>query len=294
MRATCYKTLLAVISVLVFALVYSSFSAFHVFAAPPAAGLLSPDADCDYDERTPTSIFCCWTESATEPFGIKFCQTCEGDGDCGAVYPVYPELEQPPTPPSPGPGAPLGSIKEGGVLPELQQTLPSPPTPPVGGISEQPPLFGRNVPLQGGVFGQPATTTTPIPTPSPFGQIAPEGQVQLPPATTLGEGGEQAQSRTFSPTGYCVPFNKITCVPCDPGLPGAGCIPQSEWPPASTTGEEIPQAQLPSEEEEGEEEQPPGTLSRPPIGGMPPEAQIAPKGDAGTQPQIQDDGAAEE
>jgi hypothetical protein len=193
-------------------------------------------------------------------------------------------------------------------------------------LVKQPPLFGRNVgnaPLGGFFEQQPAATKmvapptpilTPEPTPSPtpdqqvpmfglnqqltptpprlLGQITPEGEIQ--PPTTSGEGGQDTQSRTISPTGYCVPFIKTTCVPCDPGLPGANCVPQSEWPPASTTGEDIPQAQLPSEEEEGEEEQPPGTLSRPPIGGMPPEAQIAPEGDEGTQPQIQDDGAAEE
>jgi hypothetical protein len=66
--------------------------------------------------------------------------------------------------------------------------LPENQLPTDGGVLQQPltttppPLFGRNVPLQGGgVFGQPAiTAATPLPTPPPFGQIAPEAQV-LPP-----------------------------------------------------------------------------------------------------------------
>ena len=235
------------------------------------------------------------------------------------------ELTTTPPSPPPGPKGPLGDVLQGGgVSQELQQTPPSPSTPPVGGISEQPSLFGRNVGKvqQGGLFGQqpalapPTPILTPQPTPSPtpnqpvpmfglnqqptptststptppplFGQVAPQGQLQLPP--TLGEGEEgseeaAAQPRVFSPTGGCIPTIRTTCVPCDPGLSGADCIPSSEWPPVSTTGEDIPQAQLPSDEEE-DEEQPPGALPRPPVGETAPE-------DEGTQPQTQDDGAEE-
>lgn len=45
--------------------------------------------------------------------------------------------------------------------------------------------------------------------------------------------------------------NESICIPCDPGLPGADCIPESEWPPARTTaprstlGETAPQVALP-------------------------------------------------
>jgi hypothetical protein len=219
-----------------------------------------------------------------------YCQTCivnteTGDFECFDIDTHDISAEQPPLPPGPK-VAPENILPGGGVFEQLPTTPTTPTTP------SPPPLFGRNVgnvPL-GGFFGP----TTPALTPPPqFGQTAPEGQVQPPPTTSGGEGGQETQSRTTSPTGYCVPFNKITCVPCDPGLPGADCIPQSEWPPASTTGEDIPQAQLPTEEEEEEEEQPLGTLSKPPVAGMAPEAEIAPD-DEGTQPQIQDDGAAEE
>jgi hypothetical protein len=37
---------------------------------------------------------------------------------------------------------------------------------------------------------------------------------------------------------------------CDPGLSDADCILTSKWPPVPTTDEGIPQAQLPTEEEE--------------------------------------------
>jgi len=46
---------------------------------------------------------------------------------------------------------------------------------------------------------------------------------------------------------------------CDPGLPDADSILASKWPPVSTTDEGISQAQLPTEEEE-EEQEPTGAL----------------------------------
>jgi hypothetical protein len=115
-------------------------------------------------------------------------------GNLCKLFPFHPSCKTPtPTPPPFDPTAPM----QEGVLEQLQ--------------NDQPPLFGRNVPLQGGgVFGhQPAATAivppspvlTPVPpvltpeppvpmfgstlqatpTPSPqFGQITPETQV-LPP-----------------------------------------------------------------------------------------------------------------
>jgi hypothetical protein len=108
-----------------------------------------------------------------------------------------------------------------------------------------PPLFGRNVGTvpQGGFFGhQPAATRmaapptsilTPEPTPSPtpdqpvpmfgltqqptptlpplFGQIAPQGRVQLSPTTSEGgEGGQDTQSRTILLTGVASLLSKPT------------------------------------------------------------------------------------
>ena len=75
---------------------------------------------------------------------------------------------------------------------------------------------------------------------------------------------------------------------CDPGLPGADSILASKRPPVSTTDEGIPQAQLHTEEEEKE---PTGALSRPTVGEIAPEAETT--GGEGTQPQTQDEGAAE-
>ena len=59
--------------------------------------------------------------------------------------------------------------------------------------------------------------------------------------------------------------------------------------PVSTTDEGIPQAQLPTEEEE--EQEPIGALSRPTVGEIAPETETT-EGE-GTQPQTQDEGAAE-
>jgi hypothetical protein len=139
---------------------------------------------------------CCWQEPDILNPGetIAWCQTCNLDGtNCGAVFfrsstgPLAPPqdgvLEEPLTPPT-GPFAPPGGF---GIL--QQQPLTT---------LTQPPLFGRNdatVPLQGGgVFGQPTTTTTPIPTPPPFGQIAPEGP------TLAGEDGVIQPMNTTFPT----------------------------------------------------------------------------------------------
>jgi hypothetical protein len=261
-----------VISVLVIALFYSSSSSFNVYALPMdqgyagsgTCGAATTDPRDGKEKKT-----CCWSETE---FGqghirlrvnVNYCQTCTTVApDCGPKQ-RQGALEQ--TPASPPSGAPVTAtpLQDGGIL---QQT--------------PPPLFGRNTaaPLGGGVLGQPTTVTTPTLTP--------------PPPT----GGEDTQSRTIgtSPTGGCVTYNRVQCIPCDLGLAGAACTPASEWPPVLSTDEGIPQAQLPSEEEEGEEEQPPGTLSRPTIGGIPPEAQIAPEGDEGTQPQTQEDAVVEE
>jgi hypothetical protein len=59
--------------------------------------------------------------------------------------------------------------------------------------------------------------------------------------------------------------------------------------PVSTTDEGIPQAQLHTEEEE--EQEPIGALSRPTVGEIAPETETT-EGE-GTQPQTQDEGAAE-
>jgi hypothetical protein len=92
-------------------------------------------------------VLCCWEEN-----GVDYCQTC--------IRIPY--------------GTP--GTEEGGwecTTPEV-------------GLVTPPPLFGRNIPLPGGVFEQPEiTAATPIPRP-PFGQIAPEG-------ATLAEEGENIQ-----------------------------------------------------------------------------------------------------
>jgi hypothetical protein len=95
---------------------------------------------------------CCWrVQVPGQILADTYCQTCKGpySDDCG---PTTKQL----------------TVPQGETLGTLEQ-VPTTPSPP-------PPLFGRNIPLQGaGVFGQPTTTTTPTPTPFPFGQISPGG-----------------------------------------------------------------------------------------------------------------------
>jgi hypothetical protein len=213
-------------------------SVFNVFAAPNAA---PSNAECkEYTTSIPGQGFttvtdCCWTETdPDDPEGIElyYCQECTQNG-CAEKRPA----SQGPTRPPSGPVAPL----QGGVLEQLEQ-------------NEQPPLFGWNIP-QGGfeVLQEPET-------PPMFGQIAPEGQVLQPLTPAPGEGGEQAQSRTVSPTGYCVSSIKTNCIPCDPGLPVADCTPASEWPPVLSTDEGVAQGTQPH------------LKTIPPIGEIAPEA----------------------
>jgi hypothetical protein len=123
---------------------------------------------------------------------------------------------------------------------------------PTEGI-EQPPVLGSNIP-QGGFEILQAPETPPM-----FGQIAPEGQVLQPLTPAPGEGGEQAQSSTVSPTGYCASSIRTSCIPCDPGLPVANCTPASEWPPVLSTGEGLAQG------------------TQPPLKTIPPLGEIAPE-----------------
>jgi hypothetical protein len=178
-----------VISVLVVTLIYSSYFISDV------AGVTRGPITCQSD--FPGYIKCCQTETDDEGLEIKWCTLCDNTNPPSNCSEREIATEGPQTPP-PGPKGPLGTILPGGeVLQELQQIQPS-PTPPVGGISEQPPLFGRNVgnvPL-GGFFGQEptiATTTdelspepTPVLSPPPSPPIATDVSPDLAPEEDVG------------------------------------------------------------------------------------------------------------
>lgn len=158
-----------------------------------------------------------------------------------------------------------------------------------GAVLEQPPTsqpLGPFAPLQGGILEEP--TKSDESTPSPTGQdvLPKEGvlQQQPPPAdrgaaapqTAEPPTGEGTQSRIpTSPTGGCIPFIRTNCVPCDPGLPGASCIPESEWPPVSATDTGTAQAAEPST-----------SPSAPLVGEISPEAEQPSTTDEAIPPQV--------
>jgi hypothetical protein len=195
-------------SFLLATLIYGSYPSLDVFVqGKPVWGTHIDCKEANFFYET-----CCWWED----FGTYIayaCQTCyDSDGYGSTGYedckPLVKQrtisgsdvraplgegvLEQLPTPTSP-----FSPPLSGGVLQQPTTTTPTTPLP------SPPPLFGRNVPLQGGVFGQqptaivPPTPVPPVltpeppvpmfgstqqatPTPPQFGQIAPETQV-LPP-----------------------------------------------------------------------------------------------------------------
>ena len=133
MRATCYKTLLAVISVSVVALMYNSSFKYDVFAGTVT------DPECKLDPGN--VVTCCWIDSTPEypPKNYEACVQCTLTGEtwsCGSVY--YPEgypVAPPRSSPTLTPFAPEGALPQG----EVQQPTPTPP--PTGGKG----LFGSEV-----------------------------------------------------------------------------------------------------------------------------------------------------
>jgi hypothetical protein len=254
-----------VISVLVVALIYGSFTPFIVYALPPDSRWDSSQS-CDQSKTNQfgeimenVEVTCCWREKIPGYIYLadEYCQTCvydEGQWKCSQKE--LQMLEQPQTPTPFDPTAPL----QGGVLEQLPDQPPlfgrNEAAQPTGGIvqpftSTTPSLFG-NVPLQdSGVFGQqpaaiapPTLVPTPILTPEPpvpmfgstqqaaptpppqFGQIAPQGQEPL-------TGGGVAEQPIRCPVGNVWDPNLMICVPDLPPPPRLcpdGSIPQSTGP----------------------------------------------------------------
>jgi hypothetical protein len=187
---------------------------------------------------------CCWRVRVPgKILADTYCQTCKGpySDDCGS--------------PTKQLTVPQGAFEN---LPTLEQ-VPTTPSPP--------PLFGRNIPLQGsGVFGQPTTTTTPTPTPFPFGQISPEG------TTPTVEGEDIQPMNTTFPTpqpfppptpGFKAPQTSIDISP--------DLAPEDDQDETDDDGRndnipdtgiaEQPETQQPEEEPSGEEQDIAGPLT---------------------------------
>ena len=162
MRATCYKTLLAVISVSVVALMYNSFK-YDVFAGTVT------DPEC---KLAPGNVVtCCWIDSTQEypPKNYEACIECTLTGEtwsCGSIYYPSTEVAPPTSPPTPTPFAPEGALPQG----EVQQLPPTPP--PTGGK---------------GLFGSEVLPTPPAGLAPPTEPPAPTSDPTVPPETGQGE-----------------------------------------------------------------------------------------------------------
>jgi hypothetical protein len=128
-----------VISVLVVALVYSSISAFNVFALVPDEA--PPNAECVSFGGNLVTYRCCWTETdPDDPEGIElyYCHICPPSGRCGEKFPA----SSAPTPPVFDPTAPL----QVGVLEQPEQPLfggqNDAGVPPTGGIEQTKTILG--------------------------------------------------------------------------------------------------------------------------------------------------------
>ena len=236
-----------VISALVVASIYGLYSRSDLAAAPPNYTRGPIECETMYVN---TKYVCCQTETDTKTkLEIRWCTVCDNTkppSNCSERYNSY-YREEPPTLPEPGPKLPRGNLLPGNeVLQQLQQT------------QQQQPPPGPRLPLENAipdekVLQQPATTPEadeggPTPPPCPDkppippdctlkppllqpGEVTPE---VAPPTAPEADEGTQSRIPT-SPTGSCVPFIRTSCIPCDPGLPGANCVPESEWPPVQTT-----------------------------------------------------------
>ena len=160
------RVIFMILPLLFVPLVYSISSTRDACAAPP----LIPD--WDYSKCSiPTPIdpgvkLCCWTDPVTEPFGIRYCQSClydipSGDYICSDIETHYPGMKLPT--PSPTPSVPEGALPQG----EIQQPTPTPP--PTGGKG----LFGSEV-LPTPPTGLAQPTEPPAPTSEPT--VPPEAE----------------------------------------------------------------------------------------------------------------------
>jgi hypothetical protein len=192
-----------VISVLVVALVHSSYSGFEAFAEPKDPKWDTAESCVYHGEVEGTT--CCWGETdILDPEGeaIIWCQTCKvvagGHEECG---PVGVDLDRSST----GPLAPL----EDGVLEQPPTPPPTGPfVPPQGGVLQQPPVEeGGSQPLTRGQEGvlPPAGVSKQPPaeqgtTEPPATEGAQPAIVEEEPAPVCPEGLEFNED-----LGFCVP-----------------------------------------------------------------------------------------
>lgn len=224
MAAVSSKPLIfVVVALLVVALMFSLYSGF-AFAAPKHPNW-GKKGDCylAYEGTTNEVTICCWSEA-----GVRVCQSCKtGEVATGAKCGEVQRSREVAPPPPPGPKGPLGSIPEGGgVLPGLEQTPPSPPTPNITGEIAPPPPPGPRVPL--GAAPEVAPPTAPG---------AEEQQTQPP---TAEDGSQQPPTEPLCPEGQVLDEQSGLCV--------------LEEPQPAEQPEEQPQAEEPEQSSEQEQQ----------------------------------------
>jgi len=101
------------------------------------------------------------------------------------------------------------------------------------------PRFSVRGSSQGSLSPVGNTTIAPSTGKFPPGSIIKASPGTLNTLTSTGNNTNSSIARAagvYSPTGYCVRSNHVTCTPCDPGLPGGKdtCIPSGEWPPSAS------------------------------------------------------------
>jgi hypothetical protein len=190
-----------VISVLVIALVYSSFSSSTVFGADMDPGFRNSKSCTVKVTENQDIKTCCWRERVPgQLLGKEYCQTCTtgaaGSTSCQEKKPQA--LEQPPTPLPFDPTAPL----QGGVL-EQQQ----PQTPPTFAPGASPDVLEQLEQSEGVSPGFLERQQQPP---------ADQGAAELPPTTTEGTQPATVEEEPSAPVcqgglefnedlGFCVP-----------------------------------------------------------------------------------------
>ena len=172
--------------------------------------------ECDANPET-NLIKCCQDETDSRGITIRWCTVCVDTVPPSHCNERFPESK----------GRPDSNV----IAPPPSGVAPPPPSTTTCPENTALDANGNCAPVTQGPKAPPSLTDQGITTLSPstdMNKPSVKGNANplLPSSTS---------QRLFSPTGGCVPGG-TTCLPCDPGLPGANCIPSGDWHPSSNVG----------------------------------------------------------